>query len=433
LIAAVYGIPNMSSNPAPDGANALPKILYLTTLYPAASHTFILREISALRALGLNIQTASIREPGDQHMIGQLEEDEKNKTFYVLGNGALWRTIVAHATLKFSSPRRYFGALRLALQSYRPGMKGLLKQFAYFAEAGIIASYMRKNGITHLHNHFGDQSATVAMLAAQLSGIPFSFTIHGPTELEDPYGWAMDQKIERSKYTVCISEYCRDFASEISSKQQDEKLYIIHCGVFPEAYVGPPPETRDGLRLVFVGRLDPVKGVSVLFDALDIVSKNRADISLDIIGGGSLQDALKERAQGMPGVTFHGYLSQDQVAEKIIEADALVLPSFAEGLPVVYMEALASERPAIATDVAGVSELIANDETGLLVEPGNPEMLAEAILKMASNPAKRREMGIVGRKKVSEDFDIREEAKRMKTLYFNGKSSDKRPEKYPEE
>jgi len=420
----------MSQSAQSDQSTDAPKILYLTTLYPAASHTFILREILALRELGLNVQTASVREPGAQHMIGQVERDEAAKTYYVLGRGALWRTFKAHGYLKISRPLRYLRTFGMALRLHRPGVKGFLKQFAYFAEAGIIARHMQKNGITHLHNHFGDQSATVAMLAAQLSGVPFSFTIHGPTDLLDPVGWAMAKKIELSKFTVCISEFARNFASETSGAQHDDKLFIIHCGVFPEVYKAPPLESAKGLRLVFVGRLDPVKGVPVLFDALEKVHQTRSDISLEIVGGGSLKEELEARAKDIAGVTFHGYMSQDEVAAKIEASDALVLPSYAEGLPVVYMEALASARPVIATDVAGVSELVENNQTGLLIEPGDSDQLAKAILEMADNPQKRREMGLVGRERVAEEFNIREEAKRMKTLYIHGTASTKRPAKF---
>ncbi len=314
-------------------------------------------------------------------MIGEEERSEKSKTYYVLGKGALLRTFKAHAVLKLTSPIRYLKTFGLALKTFRPGLKGFLKQFAYFAEAGIIARHAQTIGASHIHNHFGDQSANVAMLASQLADIPFSFTIHGPTELEDPYGWAMDKKIELSKFTVCISEYSRNFASKLNSGKFDDKLYIVHCGVFPEKYTAPPLELTQGLRLVFIGRLDPVKGVPVLFEALELVSNERDDITLRIIGGGSLKEDLEERAKFLNGVEFLGYLSQQEVAREIEKADALVLPSFAEGLPVVYMEALASARPAIATDVAGVSELIVNDETGLLIKPGDPIALASAILK----------------------------------------------------
>ena len=420
----------MSQSAQSDQSTDAPKILYLTTLYPAASHTFILREILALRELGLDVQTASVRKPGAQHMIGQVERDEAAKTYYVLGRGALWRTFKAHGYLKITRPLRYLRTFGMALRLHRPGVKGFLKQFAYFAEAGIIARHMQKNGITHLHNHFGDQSATVAMLASQLSGVPFSFTIHGPTDLLDPVGWAMAKKIELSKFTVCISEFARNFASETSGAQHDDKLFIIHCGVFPEVYKAPPLESAEGLRLVFVGRLDPVKGVPVLFDALEKVRETRTDISLEIVGGGSLKEELEARAKDIAGVTFHGYMSQDEVAAKIEASDALVLPSYAEGLPVVYMEALASARPVIATDVAGVSELVENNQTGLLIEPGDSDQLAKAILEMAGNPQKRREMGLVGRERVAEEFNIREEAKRMKTLYIHGTASTKRPAKF---
>lgn len=406
-----------------------PRVLYLTTLYPAASHTFIQREVLALRALGMTIETASIRKPGDEHLIGQIERDEQARTFYVLGQGAVARAARSHLALLARNPIRYARALGLALTSYRPGIKGFAKQLAYFAEAGIIARHMRAQGVTHLHNHFGDQSANVAMLASALADVPFSFTIHGPTELEDPYGWAMDKKIARSKFTVCISEFARNFASDLNKGAHDDKLYIIHCGVFPETYASPPASTDTGLKLVFVGRLDPVKGVPVLFDALEEVQKTRNDVTVDIVGGGHLRDTLEARAKHMTGVTFHGYLSQTEVAARIAQADALVLPSYAEGLPVVYMEALASKRPVIATDVAGVSELVKDGETGCLIQPDDVPALVSAVHKLADTPQLRHDMGQAGHAAVLEGFDIREEAKRMKTLYLQGGAPAHRPPK----
>jgi glycosyltransferase involved in cell wall biosynthesis len=395
-----------------------PRIACLTGEYPKASHTFILREIAALRTFGAEVLSASIRRTAQAQLIGPEEEAEAARTFHVLETarrpGAL---LSAHLSLLTQAPGRYLATLALALRTGRPGARGTLWQLFYFAEAGVLAAHLRREGVGHLHNHFADSSANVAMLAAGLGSIPFSFTLHGPAELFEPESWHLGEKIARSAFTVCISHFARSQAMLFSDPADWGKLRIVHCGVEPVRYDADPPEAREGLRLLFVGRLTAIKGLRVLFAALESVRAERPDVTLTLIGDGEDRAWAEAEAARIGGIALLGFRSQGEVAEAVKAADAFVLPSFAEGVPVVLMEAMAAARPVIATRVGGVAELVEDGVSGHLVAPGDPEALAAAIRALAQDPASRARMGQAGRAKVRAEFDVGHEARRLLALY----------------
>jgi glycosyltransferase involved in cell wall biosynthesis len=255
------------------------------------------------------------------------------------------------------------------------------------------------------------------MLASSLSNIPFSFTLHGPTEFFAPEAWRLDEKIARASIVICISHFARSQAMIFSDPGHWHKLHIVHCGVTPERYEGPAREGRSGLKLLFVGRWTPLKGLRVLFGALEDVRRVQQDISLIVIGDGPDRPWVESEARRIGGIELLGFRSQSEVASALIGADALVLPSFAEGLPVVIMEALAAGCPVIATRVAGVGELVEDKVCGLLVAPGDQDGLTNAILELAEKPELRRRMGEVGQTRVRENFDSKLEAAKLLSLF----------------
>ncbi len=276
--------------------------------------------------------------------------------------------ISTHFQTLARSPSRYFKTLALAFKTSPGGIKSALYQFIYFAEAAILARHLRETGATHLHNHIAKSSCTVAMLASALSGIPFSFTLHGPDIFFEPTHWRLDEKITRAAFVACISDFCRSQAMAFSPPEHWPKLHIIHCGVDPQRYT--PTPRAQGAKLLFVGRLAAVKGLPVLFDALSMLKT--PDYSLAIIGDGPDRAMLDRmaREKGLEGaVNFMGYRSQSEVAEMLKDTDILVLPSFAEGVPVVLMEAMAAEVPVVATRIAGIPELVEDRKSGILVAP----------------------------------------------------------------
>ena len=394
-------------------------IAYLTGHYPKASHTFIQREIASLRKEGAEVQTLAMRRPGQADLIGPEEVAAEAETFYVVEALKKPKVLLgAHFGLLKNAPGRWFRTLGLAFKTARPGLKGSLKQLVYFLEAGIIARQLTDQGVGHIHNHFADSSANVAMLSAALADIPFSFTLHGPAELFEPESWHLGEKIARAAFTVCISDFARSQAMLFSDPSHWDRLKIIHCGVDPARYDVPPPAAKDALDLVFVGRLTQIKGLRVLFEALDIVRATHPNITLTLIGDGDDRAHAEAEAKRLGGITLLGFQSQAEVAEALARADALVLPSFAEGVPVVLMEAMASARPVICTQVAGVSELVEHGVSGFIVPPGNADRLAQAIKDLADAPS-LADMGLAGRAKVAAEFNNDTEATRLLT-HFRG-------------
>lgn len=409
-----------------------PRYAWLTGEYPKVSHTFIGREIAALRAQGLDILTVTVRRTPPREVMAD-QQEEQARTFALLeaARRAPHRLLAAHARLLARAPRRYLAALKLALTTGSPGLKARTYQLFYFAEAGLLAEHLRANGVTHLHNHFSKSSCSLAMLTSALSGIPFSFTMHGPDIFQEPERWRLDAKIARAAFVACISDFCRSQGMLHSDPAHWPKLHIIHCGIDPNLYARNESRT-PGAHLVLVGRLAAVKGVPVLLEALARVT-DIPGLRLTLVGDGPDRAALeaRTRALGLSGrVTFAGYQTSSQVAATLRDADALVLPSFAEGLPVVLMEAMATGLPVIATQIAGIPELVRDGENGRLVPPGNAEALAAAIRDLLSDPARARAMGAAGQARVRADHDSATEAARLRRL-LAGPCDQTRPDPAP--
>lgn len=401
-----------------------PRIAYLVGEYPAVSHTFVLREVAALRDRGLDIRTCSIRRTGPQHHRGPAERAEAAATFNVLDAAKSPRGLLGAQIAALRRPGLYGRTLRKAWAMRGPGLRAALYQIIYFLEATVLARHLRENGVPHLHNHFAQASCTVAMLAARLAGIPFSFTLHGPADFTDPKLWRLDSKIADAAFVSCISHFCRSQAMLASPPEQWDRLHIVHCGVEPARYGAPAPvEMPSGKRLLFVGRLTAAKGVPVLIEAMARVRAAHPDAHLTLIGDGPERGRLERRVRdlGLSGaVTFAGLRSQDEVADMLARTAVFVLPSFAEGVPVVLMEAMAARRPVVATRIAGIPELVDDGVSGRVVAPGDGASLADAVCDILSDPQRAAAMGAAGRRKVEAEFDIAQEAGKLAPLFAKG-------------
>lgn len=403
--------PGPTPGPTPGTEAPRPVIAYLTGEYPRATDTFIQREVAGLRARGFRVLTATIRATDPAHHVGPEQRAEHAATFAVLATAKRpGRLIRAHLWALTRRPGGWLRALRLAWRTRPPGLRAGLWQMFYFLEAGVLAHHLTRHGVDHLHNHFADSSCTVAMLTAEIAGLPFSLTMHGPGIFFAPEHWRIDEKIARAGFVACISHFCRSQAMLFSDPAHWHRLRIVHCGVDPALYAPAPGRSR-GKRLLFVGRLAAVKGIPLLLEALEQVQRDHPDAVLRIIGDGPDRAALEEqaRARGL-AAEFLGYRGQAEVAAVLAETDMLVLPSFAEGVPVVLMEAMAAGLPVVTTRVGGVSELVEHEVSGLLCPPGDAETLARQIGRLLSDPALCARMGGAGRARVMADFDSAREA-----------------------
>jgi len=396
------------------------RIAYLTGQYPRATDTFIQREVAALREDGVEVVTFSVRKPADHEQAGTAQQAETDATRYLLPTSPA-TLISALVWGLFKRPGRFFGGVALAWKTRGPGLKATLYQAFYFIEAVMLARMLYNDRVEHLHNHFANSSCSVAMLASAISGVPFSFTIHGPAIFFEPMRWRIDEKARRAKFVSCISHFCRSQVMLFAPRQAWDRLHIVHCGVEPAKFQ-PRRHAGDAKRLLFVGRLAAVKGLNLLLDAFMEIAQRRPGCELTLVGDGPERAEIKQRVREMgleSQVTFTGYQSPEKVGEYLAKTDVFVLPSFAEGVPVVLMEAMAAGVPVVATRVAGVTELVDHETSGLVVPPGDCKSLSEAIDRLLDDGAMRQRMAEAGRARVEAEFDIRIEARRLRNLIEN--------------
>jgi colanic acid/amylovoran biosynthesis glycosyltransferase len=407
------------------------RIAYLTGEYPRATDTFIQREVFAFRKQGVDVQTFSIRRTGDEHIVGVEQAAERDRTFYILPVRPM-ALLIAHLHLLTASPMRYLSAIKLAWSTRQVGLKGTFYQAFYFLEAGILAHQIRQEKIQHLHNHFADSSCTVAMLAAELGGFTFSFTLHGPSIFFEPYRWQIGEKIKHALFVSCISHFCRSQGMIFAPSDRWNRMHIVHCGVEPSLFKQVSHQGM-GKNLLYVGRLAVVKGLPILLESLVVLKRSHPDITLTVVGDGPDRAQLEQQTAQMgltANVNFVGYQSQAEVREHMQQTDVFVMSSFAEGVPVVLMEAMAAGVPVVATQIAGVGELVEDGISGFLVPPGDPVLLGDRIEKLLPSAELRNRLGAAGRVKVEKEFNIDHEVTRLyhvMTTALQGKIESTRP------
>jgi glycosyltransferase involved in cell wall biosynthesis len=394
------------------------RIGYSTGTYPAVSHTFIQREIAHLRQMGLHIETFGIRRPADKEIVGNAQVRERETTHYLLPT-SVQTLLTSHLRCLVRNPQRYVAGFRLAMGMRPPGLRALQKHLFYFAEAGLLAEQLRAQGIGHLHNHLADSSCTVALLASSMSEATFSFTIHGSYIFFELERWRVDLKVDTALFVICISEYCRSQVMMFSEPSQWRKLQVVHCGVDPSLYPAVSHE-GPGTRLLFIGRLSHGKGLEVLFESIARLRSDGLDVELTIVGDGGTRARLETMAEALGiahCVTFVGFEPEDAVRRRLADADILVLPSFAEDVPVCLMEAMASGLAVVGTAVGGVSELIEHGTSGLVVRPGDVRSLTEALSRLVTDASLREALGRAARQKVEQHFNGRSEATKLHAVF----------------
>ncbi len=385
-----------------------PNIAYLTSVYARSSDLYIRGEVVHLRGLGFTVHTFSIRQPDPRELVSEEIRREHAATEYIFEAGAV-RLLLAWIRTILRSPRRALAAIRLALSIGAPGLRRRLLPLAYLIEAAYLAERLRAKRVEHLHNHIGEGSASVAMLAALLSDIPFSMTIHGPSEFDRPTQLALGEKIHRAAFTVAVSEFTRSQLYRWSDPADSPKIHVVHCGLESRFLGGDPtpiPETR---RFVCVGRLTEQKGSIVLLEAIQRLAAEGLMPELVLVGDGPLRRPIEELVERL-GLEKHvrlaGVQGSEAVRDEIIGARLLVLPSFAEGLPRVLMEAMALGRPVISTYVAGIPELVVPGVCGWLVPAGSVEALVEAMRDgLLTSTADLERLGRAGAARVAERHD----------------------------
>jgi glycosyltransferase involved in cell wall biosynthesis len=386
-------------------SNPCVPLAYLVSRYPAISHTFILREIAHLRALGYRIHTASINAPDrNLEQMDATERTEAEQTYGVKQHGVAgalaalgyWGLRAPSALLKTLSASRRFG---------------LLKGMAYTVEAAMVARWMQRQSLAHLHVHFGNAGASVGVLVKQLMGCHLSYTIHGPDEFDDVPGQQLAFKMHAADAIVCISQFARSQLMRISSPTDWPKFSVCRLGVDASVFQSTAPKGTSNHvpQLISVGRLTPAKGQVLLIQACAQLRDKGVPFHLTMVGDGPDRgrveaEIAKHHLQSQVYMT--GSLTQEGVRSELERADVFVLPSLAEGIPVVLMEAMASYVPCISTPVNGIPELIEHGNTGLLATPGDVDSLVIQLTLLCTAEGLRQRMALAAYAKVTSQFDL---------------------------
>ncbi|CAM2005197.1 glycosyltransferase family 4 protein [Acanthopleuribacter pedis] len=392
---------------------------YFCSQYPAISHTFINREIEQIEAQGIKVHPFTMN-PGKVLDGGTQFEQDQLKITYCLKEEGISAALIACFSQFMRKPFGFLGGLfyALKLQQLRP--KDSLWAIFHFVEGAMLARQMRKRGLKHVHVHFGGSEASIAMYACRAFGFSFSFTLHGPDVFYRVDAINLPEKIRNAAFVVCISNFARGQAMRLVGVQQIDRFPIVHCGVDPERYKPFPDEKDDVFTIVCTGRLTPTKGQALLILACADLKKEGRKFRCRLIGGGDEADALQQmiNEHGLNDeVTLTGPLPQDGVLNELKKAHMFCLPSFAEGVPVVLMEAMSMEIPTVSTRIAGIAELMDHGKNSYLIHSGDPEGLKEIIRHAMDNLPELNEIAKAGREFIIEEFNITKNGQRLAKIF----------------
>lgn len=395
------------------------KIAYLLPIYPNVSLVPMRREMVAMDELGVPIDRFALRGTSD-NLVDPADFRERERTRVLIDQGALVMLGAMLRTL-LTRPIRFFRGLGMAVSLGRKSEKGLLRNLIYFAEACLFRAWMADGKYTHVHSHFATNATLVAMLSRVMGGPPYSFTMHGPEEFDAARPLALKEKIRHADFVAAITDFTRSQLYRWADHRDWEKIRIVRCGVdrlFLNVEATPVPDVP---RLINIGRVVEQKGQLLLIEAAARVIHSGVDCEVVIIGDGPMRteaERLIDRLGVTGKVRITGYKTGPEVRAELQASRGLVLPSFAEGLPVVIFEALAVGRPVISTYIAGIPELVEPGQCGWLVPAGSVEKLAQAMREMLTAPvAELGRMGQEGAHRVRTRHDALVEAARLASWF----------------
>lgn len=385
-----------------------PTVAYLNTRYPCLSHTFIEREVRALRRMGWSVRTFSVRAAGERDRIGEAHEHAARTTTVLMSSRRALLSELSRSAL--GSPRRFWRGLRRAWSLTSPGRVAPVRAVAAALQAARLVREMADSGITHVHVHMANNGAVVAAAASAMNpDISYSLSLHGASDFAAPTESRLAAKISGSSLVRCITSYARGQAMWAASPSDWSKLQVVHCGVFVSQAPAPRPPATRPIRLVSVGRLTPVKGHALLLDACRLLDARGIDWQLAIVGDGELREALEARVAALRlqhRIHFAGPVGQEHLGDIYAGSDVLVVSSFMEGLPVVLMEAMERGVLCVAPRLAGIPELVEDGVTGWLATPGDASSLADAMAKAASAAfADASAVRVAARHRIEQEFD----------------------------
>ena len=402
----------------------MPDIAYVMTHYPQLAQTFIAGEIRELERRGIGILPIAINPPAETDLAPASARTEAARTFVIKAQPK-WRAAWIIARFAARAP----GALARAWwRAQRPavGLRARVWQTFYLFEAILIVVHCRTRGVRHLHAHFGGTPAAIAQIAAELATATererwtWSFTIHGFQDFVNERENALDRKAASASFVVCVSDYNRAQLMRASDPADWHKYHVVRCGIDLDQYrFAPKSALSDPPVITLVGRISPEKGHLVLLEALALLHADGVKAIVEFVGYGPYESEVRAAAErlGVAALTrFRGPTPPAEVEDLLHDADVFCLPSFAEGLPVSIMEAMAAGTPVVTTYISGIPELAIDGESALVVPAGNAPALASALAKMIDDAAARARMVARARELVVEHHSIERSAEALGRL-----------------
>ena len=394
-----------------------PSIIYIIGTYPGLTTTFIDREVMALRSMGVRLQILSIRQPWTK-LSAEQEALRKDVTYLL---PVKWiPLIISHLSYALTKPKRFFSTLVYLLTRPHPSLRAKLMTLIHFVE-GVYAAYMlRHTPGQHLHAHFIDRAATVALVASRLLGIPYSVTAHASDIYVNPV--LLKEKLTNAKFASTCTAYNRSYLSQFGKDLFNHKLLCIYHGLELERYVNEQ-HTRTGRPIILsVGQLQERKGLSYLVEACGILRDRGVQFECRIIGEGPLRPTLQEQIHQLEledYVRLVGALPHEEVIAQYQEATVFALPAILgkdgdrDGIPNVILEALSMGLPVVSTAHSGIPEVIEEGVNGLLVPPEDAQAFSSALERLICDPEMGNAFGKAGRKIVADRFNPEKNARRL--------------------
>ncbi|TWT81930.1 Alpha-D-kanosaminyltransferase [Planctomycetes bacterium CA13] len=394
------------------------RVAYLVNQYPGISGTFIRREIHALEQLGHPISRYSVRRPAVA-VVDEIDVREEQATQYVL-DSSFMTILVALGGALMLHPLRFFDALRTAVWfGQRSG--AMIRSLIYLLEATVVKRWAERDRIEHIHCHFGTNSTAVATLCRVLGGPKYSFTVHGPEEFDRPEQLGLSKKIALSEFVVGVSSFGRSQLYRWTDFPDWPKVKVVRCGLDATYFDYPKTDPPSAPRLLAIGRLHEQKGMPLLIQAAAELAAEGIHFELTIVGDGALRPTLEsmiDRHELREFVKLAGWKTGAEIQGLLNESRVLVMPSFAEGLPVACMESLAMGRPVISTSIAGIPELIRTGVDGWLIPAGSVKSLSRAMKKaLTASADELKQLGQTGAARVRQRHDVRREARKLSHLF----------------
>lgn len=388
------------------------RIACIIGTFPGISNTFIDREIRMMRQWGLTLHLLSIRPPVLQKSLSQEQKASQREVIYLIP--VKWISLFGgHLRFLFTRPGVFWETFFYLLSRPHPTWRDRLMTLLHFAEGVYAAHLLRPLNVNHLHAHFVDRAATVALVAARLLDIPYSLAVHAGEDIF-VHPVLLNEKLAEAKFIISCTQYNLDYLKQQGIPNLDKKAFAIHHGLDFEHY-GPAQQRHTPPLILSVGRLVEKKGLSDLIHACRHLKDKGCEFICHIIGPGPDRHKLAALITDLgleDVVVLRGALPHDQVVEEYSRATVFALPCVRgkdgslDGIPNVLPEAMASQLPIVSTPVSAIPELVENEVNGLLVTPEDSVALADALLRLLQDATLRQRLGEQGRQTVIEKFDI---------------------------